>query len=255
MKDPKPLPPREEYDFSAINPEEIDAACWWEYLRESSRARAAVEIYRNSDRLLPADIEPIRDITGTMLLSLLSHVDGFPATPWLSLSEADRTSATLFIRGELAPAAWITPDAYIANKSEVKPGAPPFQQCLEVRLPILGGSPRALGTTRRSILLTVNWEANNEQILETIAQWLKKNRPGECANTKRRPILTGGNKKFTSQYADAIRWLGPRRLHAALGKWPAVAAQMGGGVDGPLASKLAAKARRIVDWLDGKKTK
>ncbi len=287
-------PADEEYEFSRLTDKDgefradLPVACWWEYLRESVRARAAVAEYRKDGNsgLLPAELEPVRNITGTSLLIALSTVSDFPSTPWLSLPAPAREAAHAVVdHYGLTPAAWITADGFCALQNEIESTKRPG--VFTVTLPILGGSNRARGASRRSVLMTVNWTANDEQIADAVRDWLIKNRPKDCANPHRRPRLSGGNLRFPAQYADALRWLTPLRLYHAIGSWKSVAAEVTPaktrqdrlerlnnarkqfdldrqGAAGQLAEESerlageaekerARKAREIIDWLDGKK--
>ncbi len=249
---PRPaMPPDEEFEFSQIPQPEIGAACWWEYFRESLRVKRAVSEYRAGAALLSKEIEPIRDITGISMLAAIAAVcPSFPDKPWLSLTSREHALAMSAIDEGSAKAAWIRPDIYMASPSDVshEPSGVYY-----VRLPIMGGSRKALGATRQSILMTVNWAASDGDIIDTVQEWLNKNRPPAYPNSKRRPRLTGSNLCFPAQYNKALSWLTPLRLHPSLGTWKAVAKElMKPSEVNPDAQKdIASKARRIIAWLDG----
>jgi len=276
-----PAPPDddEEYEFSRLTKdkaefaEELPAACWWEYLRESERARAAVAQYRSGSVLLSLNIETIRNIVGGTILSELAFAcPSFPSGPWLGLKGNERRLAFDIVNRSLTPAAWITADTFSAfNSQAMEPSGP-----RNVSLPILGGSAGARGTSRRSVLMTVNWESHDEQILENVGAWLAANRPKTHRQTKRRPLLSGGNINFETQYRAAMKWLAPLRLYKALGSWRLVAEtlvpnqphqtrgpsamrnaeRLGALSDKAESSRMSAmKARRIVAWLDGTRRK
>jgi hypothetical protein len=249
---PPSPPPDSEYEFDPIPEKFHAAACWWEYLRESSRARAAVAEYRKGELLLSPEVEPIRDILGiNTAMIIASLAPDYPAKPWRDLSDEARDVAWSVISDELAPAVWIGPDGFAAGTHEVTPTK--YASILNVRFPLLGGSKAAMGSSRRSALITVNWNANDDQILESIGDWLRKSRPEDLPNGKRRPRLSGGNQPFPALYNDALKWLRPCRLFHYLGTWQRVADELDPkGIHSPDAQKeMAGKARKIIRWLDG----
>ena len=200
---------------------------------------------------LSPETEPVRAIVGVnVAMSLALVCPDFPAKPWRGLSNEARDVASAVVSESLTPPAWIRPDAYDAGPHEI---TRTDRGILNVDLPILGGSKAARGTSRRSLLLTVNWNASDDQILETIGDWLRKNRPESSPSGKRRPRLSGGNKQFPALYDDALKWLRPHRLFSYLGTWQRVADELDPkGTHSPDAQKeMAGKARKIIRWLDG----
>lgn len=93
MKNPtRPAPPPdEEYEFSSIPGEELAAACWWEYFRESERVLAAVQQYTKAKKLTTPDNGPLREIVGTDTLENIANCfPDFVRHPWLTLDAYDR---------------------------------------------------------------------------------------------------------------------------------------------------------------------
>lgn len=251
---PEPLD-RSEWDFGGVSDDQIEACFWWEYCRESEEISADIaklarswhdtndtasdneaneRALRESDsvHLLGRDI-----LAGFVWLQRTGHFPG----PWVKLKPKiqaivagekkyegkgkDRMLVEVslgLIRSMMPTAACIAEDEIVMPKcrlpSIVSHSAKGDYICIALPKIRTGQVHRGQEESRlRSLALTVDWAANDSEIVKVLAAWLKQNRPEKFPEHKHFPAVTVFGESLRRKNGElvdcraALRWLGVLR--------------------------------------------
>lgn len=250
---PPPLDPS-EWNFDEVGEDQIEACFWWEYCRESEEISAdiakvarnwhdtddtAADNKANERALREADSVHLlgRDILrGLVWLQRIGH---FPGS-WMKLKPKiqailagekkyagkgkDRILVEVsmgLIRSMMPTAACVVEDELIVAKNHLQSMVSHSEKgdYVGITLPrIRSGQIREQQENRlRSILVTVDWRANDSEISKVLEAWLKQNRPSNYPEHKHLPVVTVFGESLRRKNGEliecrvALRWLGVLR--------------------------------------------
>lgn len=249
---PAPLDPS-EWDFDKVDDDQIEGCFWWEYCRESEEISAEIAKLRRDFRDTD-DVSADSDVNERALRASdsihllgrdvlrdfvwLQELGHFPG-PWLKLKPRiqaiiagekvytgegkDRVlkeTSLGVIRSMMPGAADITADKLVMRKDglESKVSLAKDDYIIFTLPKYRTGQMRAGDSGRlRSLMITVDWRANDSEIVKVFAAWLKRNRPDNFPQHKHFPAVTVFGEVLRRKngelvdYRVALRWLGVLR--------------------------------------------
>ena len=209
---------------------ELRVAIYYEYARESDSLRELARQYAalkgpktNGADLLYAKPQALSDFTLIPFWNCILWPEFFPHTPWLEIPASERTKR---IQSHVKK----RPQEHLLRINE-------SDQLAHYELPRRGG--RCFLGTGENLILWLNWaEANNKEIVEVFAKWVRESRP------KRYPEPRGDASRENVTAALLTRLAVMRLLHSR-SHWDALALA-DGKVKMPMQQSNALKMRQQV---------
>ena len=160
----KAAPKRQEWDFSGCPDEQLAACYYYEFARESDKAKASERAYRAAIKTAPeAEARWLRKARLIGVYNFHQSCPEYPDTPFLCIPNHERTKRIA--------ALWKSPALRQANLSAIiRTRAPDLSQAKTLKFQTEAGEGDIAA-------FCIDWRLPLPQLAEDFRQWLKQNKP------------------------------------------------------------------------------